>query len=309
MLYTGKERDAETGFDFFYGFANTGIDYYTHERYGVPSMFRGNEPVKESGHATDLFRREALQFIADNKDRPFFLYLPFNAPHSASTFDRSAPQVPDRFLQMYSSGGNAQKASYPALVTQLDEAVGSVLSALRSSGLDDDTIVIFTSDNGGTVSVHNGPLRAGKAHLFEGGIRVPMIARWPGRIPAGRVSAEFLSTLEFLPTLAALAGSRTPRGVLLDGFDMLPVLEGRAKSPRRDFFWQQKSNKAARMGRWKWVEVKGGEGGLFDLAADLGETQDLSTERPDVLKDIRERWAGWRKAMDEAEPRGPFRDY
>jgi len=298
----------QRGFDHYYGFANTGIDYYTHERYGIPSMFRGNQRIQEAGHATDLFRREALRFVTDNKDRPFFLYLAFNAPHGASTFDKTARQSPAQYVQMYGSAAVPRMAQYAALITQMDEAVGALFDLLSQHGLDENTLVVFTSDNGGSGAGKNGPLRGGKARMFEGGIRVPMIARWPGRIPKGPVSGEFLSTMELFPTFLAAAGASPPAGVTLDGFNMLPVLEGRAKSRRTEFFWQRQSDKAARVGRYKWVESKEG-GGLFDLSTDLGEKRDLSTERPDLLKLVRGRWAAWRKEMDEAEPRGPFRNY
>ena len=208
---------------------------------------------------------------------------------------------------MYSKTDDPRDGQYPALVTHMDSAVGDILGELRKSGLDDNTLAIFTSDNGG-YGKGNGGLRGNKAQLFEGGVRVPMIARWPGRIPKGKVSNEFLSTLEFFPSFLAAAGGSSPPGVTLDGFDMLPVLEGRAKSSRSDFFWQRQSDKAARVGQWKWVDSKAG-GGLFDLSADPWEKQDLSAAKPDVLQMVKERWAAWRKEMDEAEPRGPFRDY
>jgi arylsulfatase A-like enzyme len=297
----------QRGFDFYYGFSNTGIDYYTHERYGVPSMFRGNERIKESGHATDLFRREALRFITEHREHPFFLYVPFNAPHGPSTFDRSAPQVPEKYRRLYSNSDNKREGQYPALITQMDEAIGAILDRLRQFGLEDNTLVIFTSDNGG-YGKSNGGLRGGKSQLFEGGVRVPMIARWPGRIPKATVSDEFTSTLEFFPTFLAVAGAGPPSGIVLDGFNMLPVLEGRARSSRKDFFWQARSNKAARVDQWKWVESKRG-GGLFDLSTDMWEKRDLSVEKPDVLKMVKARWAAWRKEMDESEPRGPFRNY
>jgi arylsulfatase A-like enzyme len=199
-------------------------------------------------------------------------------------------------------------AQYAALITQMDEAIGALFDLLGQYGLDENTLVVFTSDNGGSGAGKNGPLRGGKAQMFEGGIRVPMIARWPGRIPRGQVSNEFLSTMELFPTFLAAAGARPPAGVILDGSNMLPVLEGRAKSGRTEFFWQRQSDKAARVGRYKWVESREG-GGLFDLSTDLGEKRDLSAERPDLLQAVRGRWAAWRKEMDAAEPRGPFRDY
>ncbi|MBI4873026.1 MAG: sulfatase-like hydrolase/transferase [Acidobacteria bacterium] len=298
----------QRGFDSFYGFANTGIDYYTHERYGVPSMFRGNQRVKEQGHATDLFRREAVRFIADHRSQPFFFYFAPNAPHAASTFDKAASQAPEEYLRMYSSSPNDRKAQYAALVTHLDAAVGALLDELRRHGLEENTLVIFTSDNGGSGPGHNGPLRGAKAQMFEGGIRVPVIARWPGRIPKGTVSKEFASTLEFFPTFLAAAGASPPPGVILDGFNLLPVLEGKAKSSRKEFFWQRRGDKAARVDQWKWVESQKG-GGLFDLASDLGEKTDLSASRPDVLRQVKARWAAWRKEMNQCEPRGPFRDY
>jgi arylsulfatase A-like enzyme len=295
----------QRGFDFYYGFANTGIDYFTHERYGVPSMFRGNERIKEEGHATDLFRREALRFIDEHHAQPFFLYLPFNAPHGASTFDKSAVQETPEWLARYKGKKNAQ---YLAFLSHLDDAVGSVMERLRRHGVDENTLVIFTSDNGGSGPEKNGPLRGGKAQMWEGGLRVPMIARWLGRVARDRVSDEFLSTAEFLPSFAAACGAALPKGVKLDGFNMLPVLEGKAKSQRTEFFWQRKNDKAARVGQWKWVESERGSG-LFDLYADIGEKNDLSQTKPDVLARVKGRWAAWRKEMDESEPRGPFRDY
>ncbi|MEX2262975.1 MAG: sulfatase-like hydrolase/transferase [Bryobacteraceae bacterium] len=294
----------QRGFDDFYGFANTGIDYYTHERYRVASMFRGNERIKEQGHATDLFKREALRFIDRNHRRPFFLYLPFNAPHGASTFDKSAPQVPEKYLKMYAGDRRAQ---YKALITHMDDAIGEILARLDQYRLSDNTLIVFASDNGGTGD-RNGKLRGGKGTLWEGGFRVPMIARFPGRIPAGVVSDQFASTLEFLPTCAKLAGAHPPKGARLDGFDMMPLLENRAPTERREMYWQRRGDKAARVGEWKWIESAAG-GGLFQLSSDPGERKDLSAEKPDVLAMVKGKWRAWRKEMDESEPRGPFRNY
>lgn len=296
----------QRGFGFFYGFANTGIDYYTHERYGIPSMFRGNERIKETGHATDLFRREAVRFITEHRNHPFFLYVAFNAPHGASTFDKSALQAPEQYLRLY-GGAHDWKTQHKALITQMDDAIGALLDLLRKFGLEDDTLAIFTSDNGG-FGESNGGLRGGKTQLFEGGIRVPMIARWPGRIPKGTLSDEFTSTLEFFPTFLAAAGADSPPELILDGFNMLPVLEAGARSSRQDFFWQRRNDKAARVGSWKWLESEQG-GGLFDLSKDREEKRDLAAEKPEVFKMVKARWSAWRKEMDETEPRGPFRDY
>jgi arylsulfatase A-like enzyme len=299
----------QRGFDTFFGHGNNGIDYYTHERYGIPSLFRGNQRVREEGYATDLFRREAVRFIDESKDRPFFLYLAFNAPHAASTFAADKFQVPAKYLGAYPGADpTANRTKYMAMVTCMDEAVGEVLDRLAALGLGRDTLVLFLADNGGARPGDNGPLRGYKAQIFEGGLRVPFIARWPARIPAGRVTDEFLSALEVLPTLASVAGVAPPEKVVLDGFDMLPVLEGRGGSPRAEMFWQRRGDKAARVGHYKWVESAQG-GGLFDLSRDVGERTDLSRPHPGVLERVRGRWRAWRQAMDAAEPRGPFRDY
>jgi arylsulfatase A-like enzyme len=299
----------QRGFDVFFGFGNNGIDYYTHERYGIPSLFRGNERVKEEGYATDLFRREALRFIDESRDRPFFLYLPFNAPHAASTYGPEKYPVPAKYLAMYPDmDPKANRTKCLAMVTCMDEAIGAVLDRLAALGLERDTLVLFFADNGGARPGDNGPLRGFKAQMFEGGLRVPFLARWPARLPAGRVTDEFLTALEVLPTLAAATGAPLPENVTLDGHDMLPVLEGKARSPRTEMFWQRRGDKATRVGNYKWVESERGAG-LFDLSRDLGETTDLSASHPDVLKRVRERWQAWRKQMDAAEPRGPFRDY
>lgn len=310
----------QRGFDGFYGFTNTGIDYWTHERYGVPSMRRGNVPtVEDKGtYATELFRREALRFIRGHQDRPFFCYVPFNAPHGASNLDRPRPgvQAPVEYIRRHygdydparSDTREARQKRYMAAVTYMDEAIGDLLSLVEELGLAQNTLVIFLSDNGGTGVGDNTPLRGGKAQMFEGGLRVPCILRWPGVIPAGQVCDEFLTTLEIFPTLCAAAGIAPPRDIVLDGFDMTPVLAGRQKSPREEMLWERRGDKAARVGHWKWVESDRGSG-LFDLATDLGEKHDLSKEKPDMLTHVKSRFAAWKKRMAEAEPRGPFRDF
>lgn len=299
----------QRGFDFFYGFANTGIDYWTHERYGIPSMFRGNERIKEEGYATNLFRREAVRFIRENHDRPFFLYVPFNAPHGPSNLERTGMQAPKEDIARYPNHDpKANRTRYMACVTNMDAAIGELLAVLEEYNLQNDTLVVFFSDNGGSGIADNTPLRGRKGQLLEGGIRVPCIARWSGKIPAGTVSSEFLTSLEVFPTFAKAAGAKVPDDLILDGFDMLPVLAGKEKSPRKEMFWQRRGDRAARVGNYKWVDSEKGSG-LFDLSTDIGERHDLSDSHPEVLNQVRARFDHWRQTMDQAEPRGPFRDY
>ena len=321
------------GFDDFYGFVNTGIDYYTHERYGVPSMYRNNSPTTadKGTYCTDLFEREAVRFLEVNRRKPFFLYVPFNAPHGASNLDptiRGGAQAPGRFKGMYpklqEQVGTEQRSRYGETftvpnraarrlefvgsVTAMDAAIGRLLDLLDEYGIADNTIIIFFSDNGGGGSADNAPLRGRKGQMFEGGIRVPCIVKWPGKIPAGTTSNAFLTSLEILPTLCAATGAVPPKGVPLDGFDMLSVLQGKRASARTEMFWQRKLDKGARVGHWKWVESSRGNG-LFDLRHDIGERRDLSKERPEILKRVQARFANWKKQMQAAEPRGPFRDF
>lgn len=324
------------GFDSFYGFANTGIDYYTHERYGVPSMFRGLGRTEEDRgrYSTEVFRREAVTFVRENADRPFFLYLAFNAPHGASNLEKDSLQVPDDYVRRYYPGRDSRdrRTRYMAMVSAMDEAIGELLDVLKEKGVEENTLVVFHSDNGGAGQGDNGPLRGGKGTMWEGGVRVPCIARWPKGLPAGEVCDEFLTTLEMFPTLVAAAGAlpeedrifegsgvlrrrsessageSSEEDVLLDGFDMLPVLRGEWPRARETMFWERRTDRAARVGRYKWVESEKG-GGLYDLAADVGEKHDLSAERPEVLAEMKARFAEWKAEMEVAEPRGPFRDW
>lgn len=314
----------QRGFDFFYGHGNNGIDYYTHERYGIPSLFRGNDRTEEDkgAYVTGVFEREALRFLRESSGKPFLLYLPFNAPHGASSFgpetregadkESVGAQAPEEYVARYRDRVKTERlARYFGAVTRMDEAIGAVLGELRSLGRERNTLVMFLSDNGGSGNGGNAPLKGSKGTMWEGGLRVPFVAWWPGRLPAGRVTDEFLTALELLPTICAATGAKPPRGVKLDGFDMLPVLRGEMKSPRKEMFWQRRGDKAARFENWKWVQgAKSGKGGgLFDLSKDPGEERDLSAERPDLAASMKARFEAWRREMDASEPRGPFRDH
>ncbi|WP_164103270.1 sulfatase-like hydrolase/transferase [Candidatus Laterigemmans baculatus] len=333
----------QRGFDDFYGFCNTGIDYYTHERYGVPSMYRDNEPTEEDKgtYCTELFLREATRFVDEHHDSPFFLYLPFNAPHGASSLDpliRSGAQGPEEakafYPELQAKAGTTQakrygepatvrnaasrRLEYLAAVTAMDAAIGKVLDQLEEYGIADNTIVIFFSDNGGSGSSDNGPLRGKKSWMFEGGIRVPAIVRYPKQIPADTTCDEFLTSLEVLPTLLAAAGLPAPttepatdrpaEEIILDGYDMLPTLAGKTASPRTEMYWQRRGDMAARVGDWKWVDSARGRG-LFNLAEDIGERNDLSKKHPEKLQQLKAAHARWQAEMVAAEPRGPFKDF
>lgn len=312
----------QRGFDLFVGHGNNGIDYYTHERYGVPSMFRGNEnsTVDRGTYATELFGREAVAFIRNSHPRPFFLYLAFNAPHDASNLRKDYHQVPESYLKKHypDRDPNLGDTKYAGMITAMDEAIGAVFTTLRELKLDQNTLVLFFSDNGRVGSrVDDVKLRGGKGTGFEGGLRSPLIAWWPGVIPGGRTTPEFLTALEVFPTFAAVGGCRTDH-IHLDGFDMLPVLQGKRKSPRTEMFWDWPSvYQAARVDNYKWVAYvpRGNPDNLpskeelFDLAVDPGEANNIIEDRPEVLGRVRAKFYQWRVEMEAAGPRGPFRNY
>lgn len=323
------------GFDSFYGLVNTGIDYYTHERYGVHSMYRDNERTEEDRgvYATYLFEREALRFLEEReKEEPFFLYVPFNAPHGSSALDpkiRGTVQAPPEFEKLYPEvkqpyrkgtrygqetlvpSPEKRLRDYRAAVTCMDASIGKMLDALERKGIADNTIVIFFSDNGGSGGADNGALRGRKGQTWEGGVRVLALVKWKaGGIPAGVGNDAFLTSLELFPSLAAATGASLPDGVRIDGYDWWSTLRGESESPREDMFWKRRASKAARVGNWKWVDMGDDGGGLFDLSKDFGERNDLSDKHPEVLKRLKRRFDEWyQETMIDAEPRGPFKDY
>lgn len=320
----------QRGFDDYYGFVNTGIDYFTHERYGVPSMYDENSPTTADRgvYCTKLFEREAKKFIEQNHKRPFFLYLPFNAPHGASNLDpsiRSAAQAPDEYKQKFPhlkdtlregkkygepamvATPEKRRLEYLASIACMDDAIGTVLGLLDQYEITDNTLVVFFSDNGGSGGSDNSPLRGSKGKVFEGGIRVCAAVRGPG-IPKGTVSDEFLTTLELLPTFTKFAGGTPREDIIVDGFDMLPVLKGEMPSKRQKMFWKRREQEAARVGDWKWVRNASGEY-LFHLAEDVSEKRNLAETHAAKLKEMRNEFALWLQEMEASEPRGPFRDF
>ncbi len=324
------------GFDHFYGFVNTGVDYFTHERYGVHSMYRDLELTTEDTgtYCTYLFEREALKFLeAHSGQDPFFLYVPFNAPHNSSALEpeiRTSVQAPDKYKKMYPQvdpefqdiakykyGGPAKvttkparQRDYRAAVTCMDDSIGKMLTLLDEKDIADDTIVVFFSDNGGSGGADNSPLHGRKAQTWEGGIRVPCIVRWPGgNVPPGATNAAFLSSLELVPSFAAATNHQLPEDFISDGYNWWPALRGETSSPRTEMFWKRRNQLGARVGDWKWTMMGEKQQGLYHLAEDIGETNDLSQQNPEKLAELKAAFANWLKTMEEAEPRGPFRDF
>jgi arylsulfatase A-like enzyme len=305
--HLGLDRDFHPlrhGFDEFFGHLGAAIDYVTKEgtEHRAHDLFDGYEPVHTEEYATDLFTDRAVEIITRPRARPFFLSLQYNAPH----WPWQAPgdgAYPDSLR--WALGGSPQ--TYARMVERLDAGVARVLGALRERGADADTLVLFTSDNGGERWSDMGPLRDRKMTLWEGGIRVCAMARWPGVIPQGRTIGQVAITMDWTATLLAAAGVRPHPSSPLDGIDLRPQLIGASAPVPRELFWrtfQRTRHKAVRSGDWKYLVTPEGEH-LFRLDDDVSERINRVSEFSDVLARLRGALAAWEEEMLEPIPLDP----
>ncbi|MBC7972352.1 MAG: sulfatase-like hydrolase/transferase, partial [Verrucomicrobia bacterium] len=298
----------QNGFDEFFGLLSGGIDYFRHvDGNGELDLWEGKvqgqsvnyTQVNVNGYATDLFTDRAVDFIKRERDRPFYLSLHYNAPH----WPFQGPD--DKALSDELIGrdsvpnwiNNGTPASYAAMMESLDQGVGKVLQALQESGQADNTIVVFTSDNGGEKFSNFGPYQGRKGSLYEGGIRVPAFVRWNGVIAPNHVTDQVLITQDLTATLLAATRTKPDPRSPLDGKNLLPVLQGRKPASARTLFWRFGANpanrqNAVRSGRWKYLSVRGNEF-LFDLSTDPGETVNLKDERLKTFTKLKARFQEW----------------
>jgi len=273
-------------------------------------LLRSGQPVDERANLTEAFTREAESFIERRAAQPFFLYLAYNAVHSPM-------QARDDYLRRFANIEDIHRRIFAAMLTQLDDGVGRVLAKLRARHLEERTLVIFLSDNGGPtkeLTSSNLPLRGGKGELLEGGVRIPFILQWKGRLPAGRVEPRMASSLDLFPTALAAANSShlAPRDdfltrsvrTTLDGADLLPYLISPDERPiRTEHFWRVGGNAAMRQGDWKIIRGRNATWQLYDLANDLGETQNLAAQQPEKVRALEARWKEWN--AEQGEPAWP----
>lgn len=266
----------------------------------------GLEARARGEYLTDRLNQEAVDFVGRNAGSPFFLYLAHYAPHTKL---EAKPTLLAKYNGRAEAGEKKNNPVLAAMLESIDEGVGMILEEVRHRGLDRDTLIIFNSDNGGetTVTTNNG-LRGGKSQLYEGGLRVPLVARWPGQIPAGRASEVPVTSTDYYQTLIELAGSSAPAGYVHDGVSLASVLRNpAARLKERDLCWYYplekdhflggKSAMAIRRSRWKLIEsLQTGARQLFDLSLDPGETNDLSAGMPKVVQELSGRLAAWRRA-------------
>ena len=309
-------RPHERGFDYHFGFLGGARSYLPGKSDNDP-IVRNGEPVHTTKYLTDEFADEAVGFLDRSKDKPFFLYFAFNAVHAPMD---ASPYI-DRFANLL-----GKRKTFAGMLTGIDVAVGRVMAKVREMNQEENTLVMFYSDNGGPTqqtTSRNNPLRGFKAQLFEGGIRVPFVMQWKGKIPAGQTYREPVMGFDCHATAIAAAGINVPKPESLDGVDLLPYvsfnpqpsarevepdtpsdprLRLRVKQPHDSLFWRAGPNHAVRMGDWKLTHIPQ-QGGtmLFNLRDDIGEQNNLAANQPDKLRELQAAFAEWEKGTQKAK--------
>ncbi len=279
-----------------------GVVYYTALGYDEPPydannpILRGGQPVEEHEYLTDAFTREAVSFIDRHQSEPFFLQVSYNAVHSPL-------QGANAYMEKFKDIEDIQRRIFAAMLANMDSSVGEVMQKLKDCGLEENTLVIFFSDNGGPtleLTSSNAPLRGGKGSMFEGGLRTPFMMQWKERLPGGMEYDHAISSLDLFPTCAAAALAKIPEN--LDGVDLMPFLLGEKKeAPHEILYWRQGSKTALRKGDWKIVFNPGSRAWeLFNLAEDLTESENLVSRSPEKADELIGEWDYLNKQMIEA---------
>ena len=282
------------GFDEFFGFLG-GSHSYRDWSSGDDPVLRGFEPVADGAYLTDAFSREAVSFIRRHAAEPFFLYLGYSAVH------RPMEKPPRKYMDRFPDVADPLRRKLLAMLSAMDDGVGAVLDEIDAAGLGRSTLVIFLSDNGAPTDLNgslNTPLRGGKEDLLEGGVRVPFIVRWEGRIPAGLEYGNPVIQLDIFPTALAAAGIADPAAGEIDGINLIPRLDGTgAGPPHATLFWRYGQPSAVRKGDWKLLSSGTGVPQLFDLAQDIGETTDLALSRPEIVSELEAELSDWQAQL------------
>lgn len=290
------------GFDEFFGILSGGVDYFSHrDALRKLDLHEGLVTVDRAGYMTDLLTDRAVDYISRKRSHPFYLSLQYTAPHWPweGPGDHPTDMTPEAF-----QGGDGSPEIFAAMVRSLDSGIARVLRALSGAGIDENTLVIFTSDNGGERYSYNWPHQQGKGTLWEGGIRVPAMMRWPGVIRAGQTSRQPVTTMDWTATLLAAGRADAVPEFPLDGVDLLPLARETRRGMERTLFWrqpflrynQQPPQEAVRRGRWKYLNVSG-QRYLFDLATDPGEKKDQKGEHPEITATLRQAFDEWNAGL------------
>lgn len=302
-LGTAPERGPlQHGYERFFGVHGGAVDYFTHE-FAVPptgesQLYENASRIERNGYLTDLLTSEAIEEIEHSAagQQPFFLSLHYTAPHWP--WEGPQDEAVSKSLRtiFHTDGGSLE--TYATMVRSLDDGVGRVLRSLSRLQLERDTIVVFTSDNGGERFSDMWPFTGMKAELLEGGIRIPTLVRWPGRIAAGSESEQVMMTMDWLPTLLAAAEGHVDTKFPPDGENLLPVLLGETPAHPRTLYWRFKANEqaAVRSGHWKYLKIGANEF-LFDVVKDPRERANLSHRHPEKFENLKAAYAAWDKTM------------
>ena len=300
------------GFDSFFGFKAGFIDYYQHtDGGGQPDLFEDDKPVTMSGYMTDLITERSVKFISDHARSPFFLEVAYNAAHwPYQDPDRPSTAIRNSAHVMPYDESTDTRAAYVKIMERADRGVGEILAALDRAGLSQNTLVVFTNDNGGEWLSRNAPLFNRKFTLYEGGIRVPAIIRWPGHVPAGVVTTQVGITMDLSATFLAAAGVTPPADAKLEGMDLVPLIRAGVKPISRTLFWRVTTaglnQRAVRDGDWKLLLEGSARVMLFDVSTDLGERNDMAASNTVVVRRMHQQLLAWEKDVDsEAKARVP----
>lgn len=300
--YPAEYHPNERGFDSFYGLLQGSRSYYPIKEVSKHRVILDNQtPTDEEGYVTDRFGDAAVRFIEENREEPFFLFVSFTAPHS--------PNQPNKKdLDRIQHIEQKRRRNYAGLVVSLDDNVGKILKAIEDNGIADNTLVIFTNDNGGQTATgaNNGQLKGKKGTLWEGGVRVPWAMRWPAKIKPESVIDTPTISLDILPTIVEAAGKPIEEDWKLDGRSFLPLLTGDSDTlADRTLYWRQhgsKGNIALRDGNWKLIHNRSepqAQPQLYDLAEDIGESSDLAAQHPKIVADLTQKLTQWESQLKQ----------
>ena len=288
-------------FDYFFGPIGGAVDYFYHCEYtGEPSLFLNDKLIQMDGYLTDLITDKAVNFINRQHKKPFFLYMPYTAPHTPyqGPEDRSAKYIPREDY------GKGTRSTYVAMVERMDEGIARILETLKDKNISNNTVVIFASDNGANRKGRNFPFSGGKGRLFEGGIRVPCIIKWPGKIRGGTVSDQPAMTMDLTNSIVRIAGAKPPDQRTFDGIDIIKWIEINQPSQDRALFWRarrgQRTSKAVRDASLKYIYNKEGEDiqeYLFDLEKDPAEENNLFLTKKEDVRRLKAKLEKWEKEV------------
>jgi arylsulfatase A-like enzyme len=283
----------KSGYTEFFGPLSGGVDYFTHcDSAGKHDLYEGDEQAHRTGYLTDLISDHAVRFIEKHKRTPFLLSVHYTAPHWP--WEARQDEAESRRIAHIAHTDGGSLKTYLAMIHHMDEGIGGILEALKSIGAEDDTLVVFTSDNGGERFSDTWPLVGKKMDLLEGGIRVPYIVRWPDRVAKASVTSQLAITMDWPATFLDAAGVDAHGDYLMDGVSLLGVLESPDRKFERDLFWRMKfrEQRAMRSGAWKYLAIEDAEF-LFDLSKDSRERANLSKREPGKFSELKARYAAW----------------